>query len=162
MTYIFRKATPSDAPQIAKLVAELNAFHGDDFNPQAEAYVSDWAHFDVFVAEHPASGNLVGFLAGYRTYQFHSCIKRFEINNLHVTESHRRKGIAQKLFALTINKYTQEGVEKFSLGVEKVNKGAQQFYEAMFFEQRPDNAFRYSLQSDNLHKFLDKFKENSK
>lgn len=156
MTYIFRRATPADAAQIAVLVAELNAFHGDDFNPQAEAYVSDWAHFEVYVAEHLSTGNLVGFLAGYRTYQFHSCIKRFEINNLHVTENHRRKGVAQKLFELVIHKYTEEGVQKFSLGVEKVNKGAQQFYEAMFFEQRPDNAFRYSLSGGNLERFLKK------
>ena len=139
-----RPATYDDIPAMAELVYQLNQFHNEEVKPTPQDYHDNWEGFNAYVAEDD-NGDLIGFLSGYDCYQFHTAIKRFEIQNLFVAEQARRQGVAKKLIDDVIARKRKQGVTQFTLGVLEFNKDAIKFYEAYGLEQSTTPARRYRL-----------------
>jgi ribosomal protein S18 acetylase RimI-like enzyme len=150
--FLFRKATLSDLPQLEQLAYELNLFHGDNTRPSAERLKQDWNKFEVYIV---LDGNkIVGFIAGYQTYQFHSATLSFEIQNVFVTETHRRHGIGRLIFEQTIRLKYAEGIHSFKLGVWETNHQARAFYENFGFELKTQPNLRYALAGERLENLI--------
>jgi ribosomal protein S18 acetylase RimI-like enzyme len=149
---LFRKARPEDAEQLAEMAYELNLFHGEDIRISPDVIRRDWPHIEAYVVEQ--DGALAGFLSGFDNYQFHTATLRFEIQNLHVREKARRKGIGRILMQGVIKEKYRAGIRKFSLGVMAHNQQARMFYESMGFAQRPVDNLRYVLTGESLEKII--------
>ena len=150
--FVFRRAKIEDANKLAELAYELNLYHGENIKPTAEKFIKDWKYFEAFVIE--THGQIIAFTIGYLTYQFHTAILRFEIQNLHVQEEFRGLGVASMLFKNLILAKHKEGVRKFSLGVQVENKIARSFYEKFGFDERPQNQVRYVFGGKKLEEFI--------
>ncbi len=153
-----RKAVPEDAGQLADLAHELNLFHDDDTRPSSVLLRDHWEYFEALVAE-TADRRLVGYAAGYGTFQFHTATPGFEIQNIAVGGDFRRTGIGRKLMeGLILEKYAV-GIRKFTLGVECVNESARAFYRALGFVERDfGSAKRCYLRDRELDQFLERLK----
>lgn len=154
--FTYRHAVPADAVQLADLAAELNAYHKDDFRPDPDKIKADWDCFEAFVAA-DAKGKILAFVAGYEAYQFQSATRHFEIQNLHVAHSHRRKGIGRELMRFVIAEKFRQGLSCFKLGYQGDNSTAQAFYASLGFEEKPKaDARRAWLEGDPLQELLNK------
>ena len=152
---LYRKANIEDVEQLSILVGQLNQFHNDATIISSEILRRDWAHIEAFVAEDTGNTQLVGFVSGYNGYQFHTGTPRYEIQNLHVSELYRRKGIAKALISFVVAQKFSEGGRKFALGVDNDNKVAREFYISLGFEEKSlDHAKRCVLEKENLARMV--------
>ncbi len=136
--HTFRRAIKKDVGALVELITELNQYHNDDFKPKSEKLIKDWDKFEVFIVE-DSNNEIVAFLSGYDSYQLHATTLRYEIQNLHVKATHRKRGIGGLIMEETIAIKRSEGVEKFSLGVSKDNETARLFYKSLGFEENLDD-----------------------
>lgn len=153
-----RKATPEDAEQLADLAHELNRFHQDDTRPDPVLLAEHHDRFEAYVAE-VMGGKLVGYAAGYGTYQFHTATPGFEIQNMAVAETSRRTGVGRSLIQWVVLEKYKSGIRKFTLGVENGNESARAFYNAMGFVEREfGTGKRCYLRDKELKQFVDRVK----
>lgn len=148
MLLTFRSAEQKDAHILAELVYELNKFHNDDIRIDSKKFIEDWHFFEAYVVED--NDQILGFVAGYNTYRFHTATKRFEVQNLYVIENAREKGVAQFLFNELIALKAQQGIKVICLNVLPENMQAKRFYEKQGFVLKPKNFDRYQLVNQNF------------
>ena len=136
-----RKAVVTDVDQLASLAHELNLFHDDDTRPSPDLLRQHWGKYESFVAvaqEH----ELVGYIAGHATYEFHTATPGYKIQNMAVTRGHRRSGVGRALMYWVVFEKYETGIRNFSLGVEDGNDTALAFYRSMGFVDRDCGAFK--------------------
>ncbi len=156
-----RKATEADAEQLADLAHELNLFHQDDTRPDPALLSEHHDRFEAYVAE-SLDGTLVGYVAGYTTFQFHTATPGFEIQNISVKEKRRRVGIGRMLMEAVIWEKYRAGIRKFTLGVENEKLAARAFYQSLGFVERDfGNSKRCYLRDDDLERFMERHIPNS-
>lgn len=128
---MIRKATKGDAPAILGLVKELATYEkepdavevtlaemeADGFGPNAI--------YSAYVAE--IAGNIVGMALYYVKYSTWKG-KAIYLDDIIVTEKHRRSGIGAKLFEEVVKTAKQMGVRKIDWQVLHWNEPAINFY----------------------------------
>ncbi|MCS6930308.1 MAG: GNAT family N-acetyltransferase [Saprospiraceae bacterium] len=124
-----RRAAEADMPAIHKLVCELAVY---EKAPEAvvttpEEYLRDFleGRFDCFVAEGPEG--ILGmalFFVAYSTWKG----KMIYLDDLIVTETHRRKGIGRRLFEAVIEEGRRIGCRLIKWQVLDWNEPAIAFY----------------------------------
>lgn len=131
MNYTIRKAVKSDASAILGLVKELATYEkepdavevtlaeveADGFGPNAI--------YSAYVAE--MSGHIVGMALYYVKYSTWKG-KAIYLDDIIVTEKHRRSGIGGKLFEEVVKVAKQMGVRKIDWQVLHWNEPAITFY----------------------------------
>lgn len=150
--YIFRKASKADIAPLVDLMYKLNIMHDVGVRPSEEKLAKDWENFEAWVVE--VEGEIVAYVTGYNTYQMHVTVMQFEIQNLYVKENHRRKGLAELLLKNMIKEKSNEGVERFGLGVSVDNAGARALYESLGFIEGNKGFMRYKLADEKLQTVL--------
>ncbi len=150
-----RKATADDVDQLADLAHELNLFHQDDTRPDPVLLKKHQDYYEAYVAQ-IAEGKLIGYVAGYSMFQFHTATPGFEIQNIAVAAAHRRAGVGRGLMETLIMDKYRKGNRKFTLGVEKGNDSALAFYKTLGFVERDfGDSWRCYLRDQNLEQFVD-------
>jgi|SRR6185312_2435035 len=131
MNYMIRKAVKGDVYAILGLVKELAAYEKE---PDAvEVTVAEMeadgfgpnAIYSAYVAE--IDGNVVGMALYYIKYSTWKG-KAIYLDDIIVTEKHRRSGIGGKLFEEVVKAAKQIGVRKIDWQVLHWNEPAIQFY----------------------------------
>ena len=152
--FIYRKANVQDCNALSKLAHDLNLFHGLDINPDAQKLTSDWGKYDAYVIENK-NNEIIGFIQGYPTYQIHDASAGYEIQNLHISERFRKKGLGRNLLRFVIEEKHKAGIEIFKLTILKQNESALLFYKSVGFEMKDGNILYFAkLANKNLEKFL--------
>lgn len=126
---IVRKATVRDLPDIHALVRELAVF---EQSPEAvkttvEVYDRDFKNgcFDAFILEQ--SSTIIGmalFYWGYSTWKG----RMLYLDDLVITEAHRRQGLGSLLFEAIVKEGRQQGASLIKWQVLDWNEPALQFY----------------------------------
>ena len=98
---------------------------------------------DVFIA-YSLENEPVGFVLNYHTFSSVALGKVIVLNDLFVTSSHRKQGIANSLIDCSINLAKSTGSIRIDLGTAKNNLSAQALYEKIGFIQDTEY-FSYSL-----------------
>ncbi|RZS99048.1 GNAT family N-acetyltransferase [Aquimarina brevivitae] len=132
MSYIIRKATKADMPQVLDLIQELAEFEKE---PDAvEVTVEDLERegfgdtpiFTCFVAE--LDKHIVGIALVY--YRFSTWKGRtIHLEDLIVSESHRGTGIGMALYKKVMEYAKEKGVKRVEWNVLDWNTNAVAFYE---------------------------------
>ena len=150
--FIFRRADKNDAEELVVLSHELNLYHGSNEIPDCKKLTQYWNRFSVFVVT--VEEEIVGYLSGYESFQFHSATLGFEVQNLYVKENYRKMGIGKLLMQKVIAIKYHEGVERFALGAQLDNHIAREFYMNLGFSEREQDHARYFLTGDSLKEFM--------
>jgi len=90
----------------------------------------DW---NIMVAEH--KHELVGFCIGViqNCSPVYECPRYGFIQDIAVTESHRRKGVAQRLFEKTNSWFKENGIDRIELDIAIKNSVSKRFWAKMGF-----------------------------
>ncbi len=97
----------------------------------------------VFIA-YSLENEPVGFVLNYHTFSSVSLGKVIVLNDLFVSSSHRKQGIANRLIDCSINLAKSTGAIRVDLGTAKDNFSAQALYEKIGFAKDTDY-FSYSF-----------------
>lgn len=129
-----RLARPEDAADLARLAAELNAHQGDPTeNFPAEVILRDGfgpnAHFVALLAE--LHGNAVGYALLVPAYETGWGAPGFYLNDMHVTESARRRGVGSALLIAAAEHAVAAGRRYLWWATRAWNVEAQDFYRAL-------------------------------
>jgi ribosomal protein S18 acetylase RimI-like enzyme len=136
---MIRLATDSDAPQVYRLIAQLQRFAGIGvvkevvFTRQFRRVLVD-PRFRAFVAEE--SGVIQGVITVWlRENLFHSRLVAL-IDELVVDENSRGLGIGSQLINHTIAYYVRLGCTEVEVSTEVDNQAAREFYARHGFAER--------------------------
>lgn len=129
-----RLARPEDAADLARLAAELNEHQGDPAdNFPAEVILRDGfgpePHFVALLAE--LHGKAVGYALLVPAYETGWGAPGFYLNDLHVTESARRRGVGSALLIAAAEHAVASGRRYLWWATRAWNVGAQEFYRAL-------------------------------
>jgi len=134
-----RWATEADIPAIHALIAELAVYERapDAVEVSLQERLDDFrtGHFECFVA-HDTQGAIVGialFCYKYSTWKG----KSIYLEDIVVTESHRRQGIGSQLFAAVGREAARRGVRRLAWQVLDWNTPAIEFYNQYHAELDP-------------------------
>ena len=132
-----RQAVFSDLEELAELFNQYRVFQGKASDLQAaQSFLRqrfDHGESVVFIA-HENSLPL-GFAQLYPSYSSTSLARVFILNDLFVTESGRRKGIASRLLAALESYAWKHGAARVTLNVARDNVQGQALYEAQGWSQ---------------------------
>lgn len=128
---MIRKANASDIPSMMKLIIELAVYErapGEVTNTEQMMLSDGFGDnplYDAFVAE--IDGNIIGFAITYYRYSTWKgrCLY---LEDLIVTEEHRKNGIGQKLFDCCIDFGKKNNCKKMIWQVLDWNQPAIDFY----------------------------------
>ncbi len=132
-----RLAVPADAADLARLNAEFN--EGSKVTPQqmATQLAAGPAIETVLVAE--VDGHAVGFACLQMRRSICYTETWFELAELYVEPSCRRRGLGRRLVGLAERVAREHGASQVTLLVNKANAAAQEFYHAMGYALRGDH-----------------------
>ena len=139
-----RKLTESDYDMVVELYKELDEMHlqarpdyfvrrdEDEIYPE-DAYLQNLAHPDVLQLGVFEEEQLVGVVRAtlWDESGMVKDVKTVCLDNIYVLPTHRRKGIAAKLFAKVELWAKEQGAIRLDLHTWDFNKGAIAMYEAM-------------------------------
>ena len=139
-----RKLTESDYDMVVELYKELDEMHvqarpdyfvhrdEDKIYPE-DAYLQNLAHPDVLQLGVFEEEQLVGVVRAtlWEESGMVKDVKTVCLDNIYVLPTHRRKGIAAKLFAKVELWAKEQGAIRLDLHTWDFNKGAIAMYEAM-------------------------------
>ena len=100
--YVVEAGTPADMQAIRDLIVELAVYEKEEQEVEvtAEQLVRDgFEHklFSTFVAKEASSGKVVGFALYYKRYSTWKGMTLY-LEDLYITEAHRRNGVGLLLF----------------------------------------------------------------
>ena len=124
-----RRATPSDMPQVVRLMRELAEFEklpGPDEAAAARLADDLGRRFDAFVAQR--EGDVVGYALTYETYSTFLARPLLYLEDLYVTPSARRAGVARALMREVAREARRRGCARVAWAVLDWNADARKFY----------------------------------
>jgi len=141
-TVTIREMTPSDVSAISSILQESAEASG-----WSQDSILESARFGIaWVAEQ--QGNVIGFLIG------RGVADEFEILNLGVAKSHRRRGVATQLLAAMAEWLRKEGTRRAYLEVRASNEAAIALYvgngfcqngrRVRYYQNPPEDALVFS------------------
>ena len=133
-----REAVKSDSEEIIRLILELAKF--EKLTPPNEAgqkrllddAFSDSPPFKILLAEQ--DNKLLGYAFYLFTYSSFEAKKTLYLEDVFISESHRKKGIGKSLIREFIKILRNKGIKKCKLGVNTKNKLAIRFYKNLGFK----------------------------
>ena len=140
-----RAVRRDDLPDLAAMVAELAAHHGEASHLRAEALERDlfgplpWVR--GLVAE--ADGALIGFALLTPQYRAAEGARGLEINQLYVRPAYRSHGVGHNLVAIAREEGRRLGCAYITVGATTGNFKAHRFYETLAFTPRPVTGMRF-------------------
>lgn len=140
------QATASDVKDVSKLFDQYRMFYKQTSNIEgAEAFISERIQKNesvIFVVEE--DGEFLGFTQLYPSFSSVSMKKLWILNDLFVTSSARKKGVAQLLLNTAKEFAIETKAKSVDLQTANDNKAAQALYEKNGYEL--EKTFRsYSL-----------------
>ena len=132
MSPILRRARPADGPRFLALVQELAAYEKmAGPTPDAEARLLEDAfgprpRYDLFLAE--LDGEVVAYAAVFETYSTFLAKPVLYLEDLYVTPSARRHGVATALLRFLAAEALRRGCGRLAWTVLDWNVDAQRFY----------------------------------
>jgi ribosomal protein S18 acetylase RimI-like enzyme len=123
--------TTCDFVSLAALVAELAAYHGDDYAPASNVLERDYGSwYDARLARNSARQD-IGFITWQRFYVSECAERGMEIRNLFVREDFRSRGTGRELLRTAAYAALAADCQRLRLGVRKDNTAAIQFYKQL-------------------------------
>ncbi|MEO8022808.1 GNAT family N-acetyltransferase [Polaromonas sp.] len=130
-----RRATPLDLEAIVPLFDDYRQFNGKSSDPvQARTFLSDRLRLGesvIFVAESELT--ILGFVQLFPGFSSVSLARTFVVNDLFVSPSHRRKGIASSLLQAAAHHAGLEGAVRITASTAIDNVPTQILNEANGF-----------------------------
>ena len=149
--YSVRKAVPSDAPALCRLIRELAAYEklsreADPVSSKLEAQMKSDASPPVaaFLAE-TDGGDAVGFALFYYKYSTFLTEWGVHLEDLFVVPDHRKRGVGSTLMRAVAQEAVGSGCRRLELSVLDWNRSAIEFYERLGAVPLDDwTTFRFS------------------
>jgi ribosomal protein S18 acetylase RimI-like enzyme len=149
VTLQIRRASAADLPTVAALFDAYRQFYGQPADyPLAEAFLRDrFTHHDsvVFLAVDPASGAGLGFVQLYPSFSSVAARRLWILNDLSVTPTARRRGVARALLDAARDHATATGAKRLVLATAATNREARALYESYGYRQ-DDEFLTYKLE----------------
>lgn len=148
-----RRATPADGPRFLALVQELADYEKlPGPTPDAQARLLEDAfgprpRYDLFVAEQ--EGSVVAYAVTYETYSTFLAKPCLYLEDIYVTPSARRGGVASALMRFLAQEAIRRGCGRLTWVVLDWNVDAQRFYERIGGKRWKD-WWPYVVQGDDL------------
>lgn len=152
-----KRINKSERHLVIALFDQYRVFYGQPTDKVlADNFISQRLEKDesaIFVAIEEKDGKQIGagFTQLYPTYSSVQAVKNWILNDLYVEESHRKKGIGEKLIRAAMAFAHSEGALFLLLETAVANHQAQRLYQNIgFIKQEPENEFflyRISLKS---------------
>ncbi|MGC9370490.1 MAG: GNAT family N-acetyltransferase [Paracoccaceae bacterium] len=142
-----RAAERRDVTQLAQMIAQLAAHHGDAATISEDALERDalgpapW--LIVLVAQ--AAHELVGYAAIGRRSQLQFGLRGAELHHLFVAPAFRGKGLGERLISASLETARDLGCRYMTVGTETANRPAQRFYRACGFDPLPAPGPRFRI-----------------
>lgn len=130
MLYYIRKATPTDIPDLEKLLKSfMQTTFQSSWGGTAQQLAQDGfgADFQMVVAE-ADNHQLIAFAAWAPSYDLHHCVKGGEIMDMFVKPAHRGRGVAVRLIVAIATQIQQQG-GVYLKGQAVENPSAQRLYQ---------------------------------
>jgi GNAT superfamily N-acetyltransferase len=127
-----RPATLLDVPHVVQLMRELAAFEklaGPDAAAEARLAADLGRRFDAWVAD--ADGDVVGYALVFETYSTFAARPLLYLEDLYVTPTARRAGVATVLFRRVAQEAASRGCARLVWAVLDWNVDAKRFYERL-------------------------------
>ena len=140
-----RAAKSRDLAELAEMIAELAAHHGDTAAVTPEHLERDlfgrmpW--ISALVAE--AGGELIGYTILVPLYRAHQGARGMELHQLYVRPAHRGTGIGRHLVGKAREQARMAGATYLSVSAATGNFQAHRFYESENFTPGPVTGMRY-------------------
>nr|WP_316653129.1 GNAT family N-acetyltransferase [uncultured Gellertiella sp.] len=140
-----RPAGRDDLADLAVMVAELAAHHGDPAALSAERLARDlfapqpWIR--ALVAE--SAGDLIGHAILVPAYRANEGARGLDIHQLYVRPAFRSHGIGQHLVATARDEARRSGCTYITVSAATGNLKAHRFYQTLAFTPRPVTGMRY-------------------
>ncbi|MDE1999406.1 MAG: GNAT family N-acetyltransferase [Burkholderiales bacterium] len=145
-TSTIRQAGLADIDGLALMFDEYRQFYGrpTDFKAAKEFLVARFNHGESVLFLATVSGEPAGFVQLYPSFSSVSLARTFILNDLFVTNSFRRQGIAQRLLAAATSYAQAVGAIRLTLSTATNNTEAQSLYKTSGWK-RDDQFFVYHL-----------------
>lgn len=125
-----RQAIPSDIEALVPLFDSYRQFYGRecDLRGAREFLLARFRHREstLFIAH--AAGAAIGFAQLYPSFSSASLARTFILNDLFVSESHRKTGVGRLLIAAAVEFAKSLGALRLTLATAADNKPAQALY----------------------------------
>jgi len=150
---LVRHARPEDFPRFLALVRELAAFEKmEGPTPDAEARLREGAfgakpRFELFLGE--IDGRVEAYAVVFETYSTFRAAPILYLEDLYVSPSARRKGLAGRLMQTLAAEAVHRGCCRVSWVVLDWNRDAQRFYESLG-ARREASWWPYVLEGQDL------------
>lgn len=147
-----RRAAPTDIDAIAGLFDQYRVFYGKESNLSLAAhFMSERMRLGesvVFLAEMPDAKTLAmspaGFVQLYPGFSSGSAARLYVLNDLFVSQAHRRQGIARGLMLAAQTFANEQEAGAMRLSTDKANVAGQTLYESLGWA-RDTAYFHYDL-----------------
>lgn len=132
-----RQATITDLDQLSILFAQYRVFYEQSFEPdKAKQFLEERLSREesiIFIAIE--NDHAVGFTQVYPSFTSVGMAKIWILNDLFVSNAHRKKGFAQALITQVMSYSKETGRKKVVLSTAYDNINAQQLYEKLGFRR---------------------------
>lgn len=120
---------PADFADLADLARQLAAYHGDAFEPSAEALRGDFGLWYRAVLARSASGAAIGFAGWHPIYLIQTARRAIELQNLFVDPEWRNRKVGWALVRHVAGVTLDASADVLRIGVRKDNALAISFYD---------------------------------
>lgn len=151
---IIRPFRRKDAPQIARMMQKLAAFHGDTAQSKPQDFIKHCLGSPKIAHTWLAwqNGKAAGFLIAYDRMNFVSAQKTRVIDLLFVEESFRRLGLGQALLAAAAKDALKRDCETLLVTAKPANAIADRFYRKIGLNYDIKTSARYRCGKDGMKK----------
>jgi hypothetical protein len=140
---IVRTTAPTDAPALARLLAQMQQEYGGP-HPELPDIEADVAQLptgvDIFVAERP-DGSFVGLAAVANLYPGPGLSGGFFLKELYVSPQARSSGVGESLMRALARAARDRGFRRIDWTVATENSGALRFYDRLGGAPQTDRFF---------------------
>jgi len=122
---------PGDFASLAALARQLAAYHGDAFDPSAEALSADHGTWYRAALAQTPDGTAIGFAGWHRLYWVQLAKRAIELQNLFVVPEWRDRKVGLALVRHVVQATLAASTDVLRISVRKDNARAIAFYDSI-------------------------------